>query len=109
MLTICRVHEGNPRPHYYNNALDYYTLNIKKKLDLQRVRPPPQHYIKKKTSRRPRKPLNPSPILTQRPHIVDLLRCIKLLHVVDHSDHKYELHITVKLIELCFNLAVYTS
>jgi hypothetical protein len=28
MRTIYRVHEGNPRLHYYNNALDYYTLNI---------------------------------------------------------------------------------
>jgi hypothetical protein len=27
MGTIYRVHEGNPRLHYYNNALDYYALN----------------------------------------------------------------------------------
>jgi hypothetical protein len=27
MGTIYRVHEGNPRLHYYNNVLDYYTLN----------------------------------------------------------------------------------
>jgi hypothetical protein len=27
--TIYRVHAGNSRLHYYNNAFDYYTLNIK--------------------------------------------------------------------------------
>jgi hypothetical protein len=27
MLTREIVHEGNPRLHYYNNTLDYYTLN----------------------------------------------------------------------------------
>jgi hypothetical protein len=25
MGTIYRVNEGNPRLHYYNNALDYYS------------------------------------------------------------------------------------
>jgi hypothetical protein len=27
MGTINKVHEGNPRLHYYNNTLDYYTLD----------------------------------------------------------------------------------
>jgi hypothetical protein len=30
MGTIYRVHERNPRLHYYNNTLDYYTLNTEK-------------------------------------------------------------------------------
>jgi hypothetical protein len=30
MGTIYRVHEGNPRLHYYNNTFDYYTLNTEK-------------------------------------------------------------------------------
>jgi hypothetical protein len=49
-------------------SVSLVTLQYKKKLDLQRVRPPLQHYIKKKTfSHRPRKPSNPSPTLTQGP------------------------------------------
>jgi hypothetical protein len=27
MSVIYRVHEGKPRLHYYNNTLDYFTLN----------------------------------------------------------------------------------
>jgi hypothetical protein len=28
MGTMYIVHEGNPKLHYYNNTLDYYTFNI---------------------------------------------------------------------------------
>jgi hypothetical protein len=34
MMTIYRVPEGNPRLQYYNNTLDYYTLNKRHLLDV---------------------------------------------------------------------------